>query len=145
MRCLGFAFAASLALAASAGLAQELPGKDSFLPGSGRVWLAGCAFEADRYVTCKTAEAGVLAAISNPGDGTPGLALQTYVSDAFIEKGCAFEAAPDTFRVNGVFLSFDSSQAAQIRCNGKPSKLAFAPGLITLADTLYFFADAPPQ
>jgi hypothetical protein len=122
-----------------------LPRADAFAPGSGRVWFSGCAFEAERYVTCKNADAGVLEAISNPGDGTPGLALQTYVSDVFIEKGCAFEAPLDTFRVNGVLLSFDSKAAGLIRCKGKPSKLSFAPGLITLADTLYFLTGDPPQ
>lgn len=145
MRCFIAGLAAVMSLVTTACLAQDLPGKDSFGPGSGRVWFSGCEFEADRYVTCKNAEAGLLEAISNPGGGTPGLALQTFVSDVFIEKGCAFEAPPDAFRVNGVFLSFDSKAASQIRCQGKPSKLELGPGLSTLADTLFFFAGDPPQ
>lgn len=137
--------AAALSFAAGSALAQDVPGADAFKPGSGRVWFSGCEYEADRYVTCKSADAGVLEAIANPGDGTAGLALQTYVSDVFIEKGCSFEAAPDSFRVNGVFLSFDAKAVGQIRCKGKTSKLEFKPGVITLADTLYFFAGDPPQ
>jgi hypothetical protein len=137
--------AATLSFAAGTALAQDIPGKDAFAPGSGRVWFSGCEFERDRYVTCKSAAPEVLEAIANPGDGTAGLALQTYVSDVFIEKGCSFEAPPDSFLVNGVFLSFDGKAASQIRCKGKASKLVFAPGVITLADTLYFLAGDPPQ
>jgi hypothetical protein len=145
MRCLTIALALVLSIGARPVFAQELPGKESFAPGSGRVWFSGCELEADRYVTCKNADQGVLEAVSNPGDGTPGLALQTYVSDVFIEKGCAFEAPLDSFRVNGVFLSFDSKAASLIRCQGKPSKLVMGPGLFTLADTLFFFMGDPPQ
>jgi hypothetical protein len=136
---------AALSSAAGPVLAQDIPSKDAFAPGSGRVWFSGCEFERDRYVTCKSAAPEVLEAIANPGSEPAGLALQTYVSDVFIEKGCAFEAPQDSFLVNGVFLSFDGKAAGQIRCKGKPSKLVFAPGLITLADTLYFFAGDPPQ
>jgi hypothetical protein len=135
----------ALSFAASAAPAQDIPGKDAFAPGSGRVWFSGCEFERDRYVTCKSAAPEVLEAIANPGDSTAGFALQTYISDVFIEKGCAFEAQPDSFLVNGVFLSFDGKAASQIRCKGKASKLAFAAGVITLADTLYFLAGGPPQ
>lgn len=145
MRCLAAGQAILLSLGISAAHAEDLPSRESFDPGSGRIWFSGCEFEADRYLSCKNAEAGVLEAISNPGEGTPGLALQTYVSDVFIEKGCAFEAPLDTFRVNGVFLSFDSKAASQIRCNGKPSKMELAPGLFTLAGTLFFFTGDPPQ
>ena len=94
------------------------------------------------YVT-KSAAPEVLEAISNPGEDTPGAALQMFISDAFIEKGCAFEAAPESFRVNGVFLSFDSKSAKDIRCKGKASKLEFSPDGIALADTLYFFSGEP--
>ncbi|HEX2843378.1 hypothetical protein [Hyphomicrobium sp.] len=140
---------ATLSLAAVSAHGQDapadLPGAAAFEPGSGRLWFAGCEFEADRYVTCKMAAPGVLEAIENPGDQTPGSALQTYVSDVFIEKGCAFEASPESFRVNGIFLSFDSKAAKDIRCAGKKSGLAFKPGVITLLDTIYFIAGDPPQ
>ena len=99
--------ATALPLAAASAEA-EFPKLGAFEPGSGKIWFSGCTFEADRYVSCKSAAPEVIEAISNPGDQTPGLALQTYVSDVFIEKGCSFEAAPESFRVNGVFLSFDS-------------------------------------
>ncbi|MDQ8698372.1 hypothetical protein [Hyphomicrobium sp. LHD-15] len=145
MRRFLFSLVVALPFAAASTFAQDIPGKDAFEAGSGRVWFSGCQFEADRYVTCKNAAPGILEAIANPGDGTPGLALQTYVSDVFIEKGCAFEAPPESFRVNGVFLSFDSKAASQIRCKGKPSKLVFGPDAITLLDTLYFLAGDPPQ
>jgi hypothetical protein len=68
-----------------------------------------------------------------------------FISDMFIEKGCAFEAAPDTFRVNGIFLSFDSKSAKDIRCQGKKSTLTFSPEGMALLDTLYFFSAGPPQ
>ncbi len=123
----------------------DLPGADAFQAGSGRIWFAGCAYESDRYVTCKTAAPGALEAIASPGDQTPGAALQMFVSDVFIEKGCAFEAGPDSFRVNGIFLSFDSKAAKAIRCSGKKPGLAFQPGVITLLDTVYFFSGDPPQ
>lgn len=139
------AAALSLAVSAHGQDAPDLPGADAFEPGSGRLWFAGCEFEADRYVTCKTAAPGVLEAIANPGDQTPGSALQTYVSDVFIEKGCAFEAPPESFRVNGIFLSFDSKAAKDIRCAGKKSGLVFKPGVITLLDTIYFISGDPPQ
>jgi hypothetical protein len=145
MRRFLLSLSAAFSLAADPALPQALPSADAFQPGSGRIWFSGCEFEADRYVTCKSAAPDVLEAIANPGDGMAGLEFQTLVSDVFIEKGCAFEAPPESFRVNGVFLSFDSKAAAQIRCKGKASKLAFQPGVMTLLDTLYFFADGPPK
>lgn len=146
MRTLLHAVAAVLLLAANAAQAQgDLPGADTFAPGSGRLWLSGCEFQAERYVTCKTAARPLLEAISAEGEGTAGEKLQTFVSDLFIEKGCAFEAPPETFRVNGIFLSFDANAASAIRCNDKKGKLVFAPGVITLLDTLYFLAGDPPQ
>lgn len=123
----------------------SFPNAKAFEPGSGKLWFAGCVYEAERYVSCKTAQAGVLEAISQPGDQTPGAALQMFVSDVFIEKGCSFEAPPESFRVNGVFLSFDTKSAAAIRCKGKKSALAFAPDGMSLIDTLYFFSGDPPQ
>jgi len=138
------AFAISIATPALA-QAPNFPKRDAFEPGSGKVWFSGCVFEADRYVTCKSAAPGVLEAIADPGDQPAGLALQTYVSDVFIEKGCAFEAAPDSFRVNGVFLSFDSSSAKDIRCKGKAAKLEFSPDGMALSDTLFFYFDGPAQ
>jgi hypothetical protein len=144
-RC-ALALVATLAIAGSFEASAETPGfpkLGAFAPGSGKVWFSGCVFEADRYVSCKSAAPDVLEAISNPGDQPPGAALQTFVSDAFIEKGCAFEAAPDSLRVNGVFLSFDSAAAKDIRCKGKPWKLEFSPDGMVLADTLYFFSGEP--
>jgi hypothetical protein len=130
---------------AAAAQVQDLPSAEAFGPGSGRVWLSHCAFEADRYVSCKNAARPVLEALATPGDGTPGAALQAFMRDLFVAKGCAFDIPEDSFRVNGIFLSFDSAAAMGIRCEGKESKLEFAPGVITLLDTLYFFSDAPPQ
>ncbi len=121
----------------------DFPKLGAFEPGSGKIWFSGCVLEADRYVSCKSAAPEVLAAIASPGDQTPGFALQTFISDVFIEKGCAFEAPPDSFRVNGVFLSFDSQASKDIRCKGKPSKLAFGPEGMALVDTLYFFTEGP--
>lgn len=138
------AFALLLAAPASA-QAPVFPKLGEFAPGSGKVWFSGCALEADRYVSCKSAAPDVLETIANPGDQGPGAALQTFISDVFIEKGCAFEAAQDSFRVNGVFLSFDSNAAKDIRCKGKAAKLAFSPEGMTLQDTLYFFFDGPAQ
>lgn len=136
--------ATALPLAAASAQA-EFPKRGAFEPGSGKIWFSGCTFEADRYVSCKSAAPEVIEAISNPGDQTPGLALQTYVSDIFIEKGCSFEAVPESFRVNGVFLSFDSNAAKDIRCKGKSMKLAFGPEGMSLQDTLFFFSDGPAQ
>lgn len=139
---------AAITAAATAGVAhaeEALPGADAFQSGSGRIWFSGCVFEAERYVSCKNAAQSVLDAVAEPGDGTPGDKLQTYVSDLFIEKGCAFEAPPETFRVNGIFLSFDANAAREIRCKGKTGKLIFAPGVISLLDTLYFLSRDPPQ
>lgn len=133
----------AIALSIAPVQAQEFPKLDAFVPGSGKVWFSGCVFEADRYVSCKSAAPDVLEAISHPGDQTPGLALQTLISDVFIEKGCAFEARPDSFRVNGVFLSFDGTAAKDIRCNGKAGTLAFGPDGMALLDTLFFFTDGP--
>lgn len=135
--------AMALPLAAASAEAPDLPKRGAFGPGSGKVWFSGCIFEADRYVSCKSAMSDVLEAIASPGDQTPGSALQTFISDVFIEKGCAFEAAPENFRVNGVFLSFDTKSAKDIRCEGAPSKLVFGPDGMTFLDTLYFFRDGP--
>lgn len=144
MRLVTFHLAAALSLAAPAhAQSPAFPKLDAFAPGSGKVWFSGCVFEADRYVTCKSAAPEVLEAVSHPGDQTPGLALQTHISDVFIEKGCAFEARPDSFRVNGVFLSFDSAAAKDIRCNGKAGTLAFDPDGMALHETLFFFSDGP--
>lgn len=146
MRACRLLVVALLPLAAVAARAQEaLPSKEAFEPGSGRTWLSECAFEADRYVTCKHAARPVLEAVSNPGDGTPGEALQAFMRDLFVAKGCAFDASADSFRVNGIFLSFDSNAAGKIRCRGEPSKLSFGPGVIALADTIYFLSGDPPQ
>ena len=141
-------FAAVLPLAANPASAQDagtFPGADAFAPGSGRIWFSQCEFQDDRYVTCKSAEPSVLEAISNPGDQTPGAALQTFMSDMFIEKGCAFEAPPDSFRVNGVFLSFDTKSAKDIRCKRKKSAVVFSPQGMSFIDTLYFFSGDAPQ
>lgn len=123
---------------------EDMPPLEAFASGSGRVWLSDCAFEAERYVSCKNAAPAVLEAISNPGEETPGEALQAFVQALFVGKGCVFDIPADSFRVNGIFLSFDSTAASGIRCEGKPSKLVFAPGGISLLDTLYFFSAAPP-
>ena len=121
------------------------PNAVAFTDGSNMTWFSACTFEADRYISCKSAAPGVLAAIAEPGDQTAGGALQTYVSDLFIEKGCAFEAAPESFRVNGIFLSFDTRAAKDIRCAGKKSAIIFSPEGMTLLDTLYFFSAESPQ
>lgn len=135
-----------LAGAASAGAQESLPSAQAFAPGSGRVWLSECAFEAERYVSCRNAAPSVLEVISSPGDGdTPGMALQAFMRDLFVGKGCTFAVPPDSFRVNGIFLSFDSSTASEIRCDGLPSRLVFSPDGIGLLDTLYFFSGAPPR
>lgn len=148
MRRVRTVLATIISFAAVSAHAQDpasFPKADAFAPGSGKLWFAGCVYEAERYVSCKTAQTGVLDAVSQPGDQTPGEALQMYVSDVFIEKGCAFEVPPDSFRVNGVFLSFDTKSAASIRCAGKKSALSFSPDGMTLLDTLYFFSGDPPQ
>jgi hypothetical protein len=140
--------AAVLPLAANPAGAQDaapFPGADAFTPGSGRIWFSECEFQDERYITCKNAAPSVLEAISNPGDQTPGAALQMFMSDMFIEKGCAFEAAPDSFRVNGIFLSFDSRAAKDIRCRGKKSELVFRPDGMALLDTIDFLAGEPPH
>jgi hypothetical protein len=137
---------AAILITASVAVAHAqdgFPGAEAFAPGSGRIWFSGCVLEAERYVSCKSAQREILDAIATPGDQTPGLALQTFVSDVFIDKGCAFEAPPDSFRVNGVFLSFDSNSAKHIRCAGKASKLAFSPEGMSLANSIFFFSDAP--
>ncbi|WP_334145730.1 hypothetical protein [Hyphomicrobium sp.] len=143
-RLLSSVLATVLPLAA-ASAAVEFPKLGAFEPGSGKIWFSGCTFEADRYVSCKSAAPEVIEAISNPGDQTPGLALQTFVSDVFIEKGCAFEAAPESFRVNGIFLSFDSNAAKDIRCKGKAATLVFGPEGMSLQDTVFFFRDGPAE
>ena len=142
-----FSMTAVILIAAHAALAQDsaFPSADAFAPGAGRTWFSDCNFEAERYVTCKNAAPDAIAAISTPGDMTPGAALQTFISDIFIEKGCAFEAGPETFRVNGIFLSFDTKSAKDIRCKGKKSALTFAPEGMAFLDTLYFFTGDPPQ
>ena len=148
MRFLLALLAILLSPAANPAAAQDasaFPGAEAFEPGSGRVWFSGCVFEADRYITCKAAAPGVLEAVAHPGDQPAGDALQMYVSDTFIEKGCAFEAPQETFRVNGIFLSFDTKAAKDIRCKGKTSAIGFAPQGMTFLDTLYFFSGDPPQ
>lgn len=140
--------AAALLLAGSAhaqDIAAEVPPASDFAPGSGRVWFSSCTFEAERYVSCKDAARAAIEAIAKPGDGTPGEALQAYVKKIFTKKGCTFDAAPESFRVNGIFLSFDSKASKQIACQGQKSDLVFKPGVIVLLDTLYFIAGDPPQ
>lgn len=123
---------------------DDMPTLEAFASGSGRIWLSDCAFEAERYVSCKNAAPALLEAITDPGSDTPGAALQAFMRALFVDKGCTFDIPADSFRVNGIFLSFDSSAASGIRCEGKPSKLVFAPGGISLLDTLYFFFGPPP-
>ncbi len=143
MRLLVSAIAIALPLAAASAQAPEFPKLDAFAPGSGRIWFSGCVLEAERNVRCTSAAPEVLDAIAQPGDQSPGLALETFVSDVFIEKGCAFQPAPESFRVNGGFFSFDSQAAKDIRCKGKGSKLEVSPDGMALADTLYFFSGEP--
>lgn len=146
MRARFFLVAAMLPLAAASGGAQEgLAGVDPFKPGAGRTWFSDCEFQADRYVSCKNAARPVLEAIAKPGDGTPGAALQAFMRDLFVAKGCIFDAPPDSFRVNGIFLSFDSEAAGRIRCHGQPSKLTFGPGVMALTSSVYFFMGSPPE
>lgn len=149
MRLLFRSLAGVLSLVTSAAHAQEMPidspGADAFRPGSGRVWLSGCTYESERYVACNNAARPVLDAIAKSGDATPGAALQAFMRQTFTEKGCTFDAPAETFRVNGIFLSFDAKAASEIRCAGKKSGLVFAPGVITFLDTLYFLSGDPPQ
>jgi hypothetical protein len=148
MRRLFTLLAAMLPLTAIPAGAQDaapFPGAKAFEAGSGRLWFSECEFQEDRYITCKSAAPIVLEAIANPGDQTPGAALQMNVSDVVIEKGCAFEAQPESFRVNGVFLSFDTKSAKDIRCKGKKSAVVFSPQGMSFLDTLYFFSGDPPQ
>lgn len=143
MRYFLSAIAIMFPLAAASAQAPAFPKLGAFAPGSGKIWFSGCVLEADRYVSCKSAAPEVLDAISQAGDQTPGLALETHVSDVFIEKGCAFQPAPESFRVNGMLLSFDSKSAKDIRCKGKSAKLEISPDGMALADTLYFFSGEP--
>jgi hypothetical protein len=120
-------------------------GAVAFGPGSGRTWFSGCELQAERYVVCKNADRPLLDAIAAPGAGTPGQALQAFMRKIFETRGCRFEAPDDSFRVNGIFLSFDAGAAAHIRCEGARSALQFAPDRMSLLDTVYFLmADAPP-
>lgn len=141
--------AAAIALAATASaqdLEPELPGAAQFEAGSGRIWFSHCAYQAERYMVCKNAARPILDAIAKPADGGhPGNVLQATMRKLFEEKGCTFEAAPETFGVNGIFLSFDAEKGRDIRCEDKASKLVFAPGVITFLDTLYFLSGDPPQ
>ncbi|MBL8847636.1 MAG: hypothetical protein JNN24_17880 [Hyphomicrobium zavarzinii] len=140
--------AAALLLAGSAhaqDIPAEVPPASNFAPGSGRVWFSSCTFEAERYVSCKDAARPAIEAIAKPGDGTPGEALQAFVKKLFTDKGCTFDAPPESFRVNGIFLSFDSKAAHQIACQGQKADLVFKPGVIILLNTLYFVAGDPPQ
>ncbi len=150
-RCSRAAFAAVLLLAVPAAaqtepleLVSEAPDAAFFENEPGRTWLSDGAYQAERYVVCKVAAPQVLAAIEKP-ETTPGAALQAHMQAIFEKKGCTFEAPADTFRVNGVFLSLDMEGAKNIRCEDKPSKLVFRPGVMSFLDTIYFLNDGPPR
>lgn len=87
----------------------------------------------------------MLDAIAKPGETTPGAAFQAHMRTLFTGKGCTFEAPPETFRVNGIFLSVDLKNAGLIRCAGQSPEPAFKPGVIVLLDTLYFLTGDAPQ
>lgn len=153
MRPILASLATALALvlsAAGAAAAEEVvpegPPDAAFFSGApGRTWLSGCELQSERYVVCTHAAGPVLDAIARAGAATPGAALEAAMRRLFEDKGCAFDAPPGTFRVNGIFLSFDSKSAGLIRCEGRSSDLVFRPGVIVLLDTLYFLAGDPPQ
>lgn len=125
-------------------LESEAPNAAFFENEPSRTWLSDCAYQSERYVVCKHAAADVLTAIEKP-ETTPGAALQAHMKAIFNKKGCTFEAPANTFRVNGVFLSLDMEGAKLIRCEDKPSKLEFRPGVISFLDTIYFLNDGPPR
>ncbi|WP_072396575.1 hypothetical protein [Hyphomicrobium sp. CS1GBMeth3] len=146
MRAVVVLVAALFPLALASAQAQEgLTGADPFKPGAGRTWFSSCELQAGRYVSCKNAARPILEAIANPGKGTAGEALQAFMRDLFVSKGCTFEVPEDSFRVNGIFLSFDSHAAEKIRCYGHPSKLTFGPGVMALTGSVYFFMGGPPE
>lgn len=125
-------------------LESEAPGADFFEDEPGRTWFSHCDFEQDRYVVCKFAESRIIQAIEHPKT-TPGVALQDRIREIFEAKGCTFEAPPETFRVNGIFLSFDARGGERIACKDEPSKLVFRPGVISFLDTIYFLSEGRPQ
>ncbi len=142
---MSLAAALLVAVAASARAQEGLIGADAFKPGSGKTWFSSCELRADRYVSCKNAARPILEAIAKPEKGTAGEALQAFIRDLFVAKGCTFEVPEDTFGVNGIFLSFDSKAADRIRCHDQPLKLTFGPGLMALPGSVYFFMGAPPE
>lgn len=141
----GFAAALpAMVQADSLELVSEAPDAAFFEKEPGRTWLSHCAYQSDRYVVCKNAAPPVLEAIAEP-ETTAGAALQDHMRGIFEAKGCTFEAPADTFRVNGIFLSFDAGNAKQIRCGDQSSDLKFRPGVISFLDTIYFLNDGPPR
>lgn len=124
-------------------LESEAPKADFFENEPGRTWLSHCAYEQDRYVVCKFAEPGTIHAIEHPKTSA-GAALQGRMREIFEAKGCTFDAPPETFRVNGIFLSFDAKGGERIACPDKTSKLEFKPGVISFLDTIYFLSDGAP-
>ncbi len=133
-------------LLTSAHAYEELPRAEIFEKDAGRTWLSHCEFQHDRYIVCKHGAKPVIDAISNPEHaGAPGAALQAHIREIFEKKGCTFAAPDNTFRVNGIFLSFDAEKGAEIKCEGKPSTLVFAPQGAIFLDTLYFYFQGPPE
>lgn len=125
---------------------EGLPAAEVFEKDQSRTWLSHCEFQHDRYIVCKHGAKPVIDAISNPEQpGAPGPALQAHVREIFERKGCTFAAPANTFRVNGIFLSFDAEKGAEIQCEGKPSTLVFTPQGASFLDTLYFYFQGPPQ
>ena len=125
-------------------LQSEAPDAAFFEKNPGRTWLSHCEYQSDRYVVCKFAAPEVIAAIESPKT-TAGAAMQDLMRGLFEAKGCTFDAPPETFRVNGIFLSFDMEGGKKITCQDQPSQLVFAPGVITFLDTVYFLNDGRPR
>ena len=139
-----FALPASAQQMTTLELESEAPAAEFFENEPGRTWLSHCDYEADRYIVCKFAEPRIIEAIEHPKT-TAGAAMQDVMRSIFEKKGCSFEAPPETFRVNGIFLSFDTEGGKKIACDDAPSKVLFKPGVISFLDTIYFFRDARPQ
>jgi hypothetical protein len=107
------------------------------------VWFGGCAFEMDRYVSCRIADPKVESWLKSRVRVNQGVALEEYMKVVFEENGCVYGPKDNAFGANGVFLSFDSAKLEDISCAGKSSKMRFSPKGMTALDTVYFFFETP--
>lgn len=114
-------------------------------PATPRLWFANCAYEANRYFSCRIASPAVEEHIKSRPGVHPGVALTEFVRQHFEGSGCQYAVTAEAFRINGVFYSFDTQAFEKIACPGQSSKAKFSPDKAVALNLIEFWFDLPPE